>query len=172
MGNPFRSAIRDGVTAEMMLARFRYDEETGNLFWRIRTGQNVKVGARAYSVTKGRKTVQIPGGRVPQSHAVWMMHKGKWPDEELDHRDKNPSNDKIGNLRNCPTTKNCMNQTVRRTNKCGFKGVTKHPQQNAYWCRISADGKRYQLGLYPTAELAAGAYRIAAACMHGEYSGV
>jgi len=172
MGSPVRTSLRIGFTAEMARSRFRYDTLTGDLYWRIEPGRGVQIGDRAYSVTRGRKTVRIPGGRVPQTHVVWLMHKGMWPSGEVDHRDRDQANDRIGNLRDTTTKKNCMNQTVRKHNKCGFKGVTKHPQQNAYWCRISADGVRYQLGLYPTAEMAAAAYRIAAACMHGEYSGV
>lgn len=172
MGNPYRSAGRDGVTAADARTRFSYDEESGNLFWRISTGRNVKVGARAFTVSKGRKTVRIGGVRVPQSHVVFLHVRGRWPDGELDHRDRDSMNDRIGNLREATTAQNCMNQGPRKNSKTGVKGVHKHPQRPGYWAKISADGRRYDLGVYPTIEFAAGAYRIAAAAMHGQFSGV
>lgn len=171
MGNPYRSPQRACITAEYVRARFIYAD--GDIYWKISPGRNRKIGDRAYSISHGtRKTVRVGTIRVPQSHVVWLYHKGYWPLAELDHKDRDSLNDRLSNLRDATTQKNCMNQTVRKNNKSGFKGVTKHPQQSGYWARISADGYRYQLGLYPTAELAAGAYRIAAAAMHAEFSGV
>lgn len=170
MGNSYRSPARGAVTAQDARERFRYDDASGDLFWRIKTGRNVKIGARAFTITKGRKTVRIGGVRLPQSHVVWLHQKGALPLDELDHRDRDSLNDRIDNLREASTAKNCMNQGVRANNRLGIKGVTRH--KSGFWSRISADGVRYQLGVYPTAEMAGAAYRIAAAAMHGEFSGV
>ena len=178
LGNPYRSKCRDGVTQEYVRERFGYDSYLGDLYWRISPCHAVRIGDWAYSTYPDkksgnhRKTVRVNGGRVPQSHVIWMYFYGKWPEDELDHKDRNPLNDRILNLRDSTTSQNCMNQVAKCNNKCGFKGVIKHSQQNAFWVRISAGGRRYNLGLYPTAELAAGAYRIAAAAIHGEFSGV
>lgn len=170
MAGSYRSPARVEITLQDVRARFRYDE-SGDLYWRISPGPNRAAGDRAYTVSKGRKTIRIGSRRLPQSHVVWFYFKGYWPAAELDHRDRDSMNDRLGNLREASPQKNCMNQGARRCSKTGIKGVWKHSQRAGFWAKISADGFRYDLGVYPTAELAAGAYRIAAAGMHGEFAG-
>lgn len=172
MGNPFRTTGRDRVTADRVRYLFDYVPSTGIFVWKHPLSNHCKVGERAGCISKGRDTIAVEGTRFPASHIAWLYTHGVWPTYEIDHKDRDPANNRIENLRDIPTTKNCMNQLKRKTNKSGFKGVSEHPQRpDHWWAQIAADGHRYDLGVYPEPWMAAAAYRIAAAGMHGEYAG-
>jgi hypothetical protein len=93
------------------------------------------------------------------SHRVaWFLHYGCWPNNDVDHIDGNPSNNKISNLRDVSHSKNLQNRksaTIR--NKTGFLGVVK--RCNKFAAHIHRDGKQIYLGRFDTAELAHQAYK-------------
>jgi hypothetical protein len=171
MAGSYRSPAREIVTAQMARERLIYDPETGDFWWRISPGRNRKAGDRAWSMSRGRKTVRLGGARHPASSVAWLYVRGEWPATEIDHRDRDKSNDAFNNLREATPQKNCMNQGARVNSSTGYRGVSPVPGKSYFQCRISADGHRYNLGLYPSAEFAAAAYRIAAAGMHGDFAG-
>jgi hypothetical protein len=168
MAGSYRTPGRQCVSAELIRHLFHYDPETGIFRWKNPTSNHAKKGAIAGSVWRGRRIIIVGGWFFPASHIAWLYVYGEWPELELDHRNRDPLDNSIANLRDVTSSVNCGNQEKRKTNKSGFKGVHKHPQQSGWWARITANGIKYDLGLYPTAELAAGAYRIAAAGIHGD----
>ena len=170
MGNKIRKAARAWVTADDARAVFDYDPLTGVFLWKIRTGRRCIIGADARSIQKGRYTVKLGGTRFQASNVAWLITYGEWPSAEVDHRDKNKLNDAIDNLRLSTTMKNMMNIGKTRRNRTGYKGVSVHRSGFAVWIR--ADGYKYYLGVYDDVEHAGAVYRIAAAGMHGEFSGV
>jgi hypothetical protein len=101
------------------------------------------------------------------SHIAWLYFYGEWPKLEIDHINRNSLDDSIANLRDVTGSVNNMNQGETKANKSGFKGVFKH-YEKGYGAKIGINKISYNLGVYPTAELAAGAYRIAAAALHWE----
>jgi hypothetical protein len=167
MANSYRTPHREEVSAGLVRHLFRYDRKTGIFRWKNPTSNNAKKGAIAGSVNKGRRTIIVRYRHFPASHIAWLYVYGEWPKLEIDHRNGDPLDNSINNLRDVSGAINCSNQGKRKTNKSGFKGVYKHPQQRGFWARIMASNIKYDLGVYPTAELAAGAYRIAAAGLHG-----
>lgn len=52
---------------------------------------------------------------VPRSHLIWWKAKGRWPTGVVDHKDRNRSNDKIGNLKDATFSQNGLNKA--RVNK-------------------------------------------------------
>ena len=62
-------------------------------------------------------------GKIYRAHRLaWLYMTGKWPKEEIDHKDTNSLNDKIENLRICNDFQNKANRKTPSTNKTGFKG--------------------------------------------------
>jgi hypothetical protein len=170
MGNKIRKAARATVTAEYARKILNYDPETGIFTWRERPGRTCVIGAVASAVQKGRNTVTLGGTRFQASNVAWLYVYGEWPDFEVDHRDRDKFNDAIGNLRSSTTMKNMMNMGKTARNTSGFKGVSPHGDRFVVWIR--ADGYKYYLGRFRQADHGAAVYRIAAAGMHAEFSGV
>lgn len=170
-----RNEARSRITAEAVREVLSYSPATGIFLWRVRKGPNAIAGTLAGCwagpESKRRLRIRVFDLLWEAPILAYLMMTGEWPTDEIDHRNKDPSDNRWENLRTASTAKNCMNQGKRANNTSGFKGVTRH-NRDLWWARISADGHRYQLGLYPTPEMAAAAYRIASAGMHGEFSGV
>ncbi len=116
-----------------------------------------------------RWTIKIDKQGIRRHAIVWAIHNGYWA-KEIDHKNRDPSDDRIENLRECTNSQNNANQRRRSDNKSGFKG--------AYWCNrgkrwcamISFNGKNKYLGGFDTPEEAHLAYVKAARELFGEFA--
>jgi hypothetical protein len=174
MGTYYRTPIREDVTAELVRHLFNYDPLTGVFIWKNPPNNWVKKGDIAGSISKekGRLFLGICNIDFQASNIAWLYFYGEWPRLEIDHRNRDKLDNSIANLRDVSTAVNCQNRGMMKTNTSGFKGVHKcynrHHEQTGWRAQIKVNRIRYHLGVYPTPELAAGAYRIAAAALHWE----
>lgn len=83
----------------------------------------------------------------------------------IDHRDRNPLNNKKSNLRVCNNTQNTWNSSPKHN---GYKGVQK--KKDKWTARIREDGKGRYLGVFDTPEEAALAYNKRAKELFGEFA--
>jgi hypothetical protein len=154
------------LTAAMAHKLWRYDEETGYLFWR-HSGPRRRMDHPVGSVTKaGYRVIK---GR-PAHHIVWLMHYGKLPRECLDHINGARDDNRIENLREVSHSQNSWNQGAHHDNPTGLKGVTWSKSRGKWRARICVRYKRHFLGWFDTKEAAHAAYCDAAARLHGEFA--
>lgn len=148
--------------------RVNYNPDTGELTWaergvpyfdRLYAGKTIghswvgKDGYTSYVVEikfNGRKIAFVC------SRLAWLIYTGDWPEHTIDHIDRNPLNNKWGNLRDVPQVENNYNKLVYKCNKLGYKGVRK--VNNKYLTRFGYKGKNIHLGYHNTPEDAARAY--------------
>ena len=57
---------------------------------------------------------------------IWAMMTGRWPDDEIDHRDRDPANNRWENLREATHSLNMLNRDEPSTNTSGVKGVSRY----------------------------------------------
>ena len=128
---------------------FFYDEETGLLHWKIRPAKRIKFGAVAGCVnTKGYCQVQVKSIRYQAHNLIWIWNYGDIPDDlEIDHIDKDSSNNAVINLRLSTRRQQCINRNMR-----GFHGYRKR------WQAFHTLGKACYIGTYLTALQARLAY--------------
>lgn len=88
--------------------------------------------------------------------------------ESIDHKNNNRKDNRRENLRRCTMSQNSMNQAGRRGGD-SYKGVRKESKYK-WSARISANRKRYDLGLFDNPQDAARAYNEAAKKCHGEFA--
>jgi len=110
--------------------------------------------------SNGYWRVAISGVTYQLSRLIWTWHYGGISHEmEVDHIDRNPSNNRIENLRLATQAQNEYNKPRRG---CSF--------ENGKWrASIYDHGKNVYLGLYDTPEEASAAYWEYANKLHGEY---
>lgn len=114
-------------------------------------------GYRAITVMKPAKK------SILEHRAVWLMHYGYMP-TELDHIDRNKSNNSISNLREVTSSENKLNRPLQKNNKIGIAGVYYHRTSGKYRAEIKRDNKTKSLGYFSTVEEAINARKIAEQC--------
>lgn len=97
------------------------------------------------------------------------MH-GDIGDFFLDHKNGIRNDNRIDNLRLADRSKNGANRPICKSNKTGFKGVSISKKTGKFKAQIKKNGKVFSLGYFSNPESAHEAYKLAAECMHMEFS--
>tara|TARA_R110000868_G_C10534448_1_gene734340 strand:- start:41 stop:529 length:489 start_codon:yes stop_codon:yes gene_type:complete len=95
----------------------------GELYWKIKPAKNRHIGDKAGSIRKnGYCAIKINGVYDYAHRFIYLMFYGYMP-KVIDHIDRNPSNNKIENLREVTQSQNLCNKSIQSNNKSGIKGV-------------------------------------------------
>ena len=149
-----------------------YFPETGEFVRNVRVA-NQHAGTTPGSVNKlGYRLIFIDNKRYRAHHLVWLYVHGYLP-AYLDHIDRDPSNNKLANLREATHAQNMQNRSFSKANKSGFTGVRPHQKlKNRWLAQIRANNKCIYLGTFSTPEEASAAYSTAKVKYHTYAQGV
>jgi hypothetical protein len=157
--------MKSNKTIDLIEARkyLSYDPANGNFTWIV----NVKKGRSLAGKTAGRLSngyVMIKFQQIEiQAHRLaWLFMTGSMPEYQVDHIDRNRSNNAWKNLRHATNKQNHENlPTLIASNTSGHKGVRFDARRGKWFAFIGHNGRLINLGRYMTKELAINA-RIAA----------
>lgn len=131
---------------------FVCDLSSGKVFWRIHNGTKCRRGGEAGTSKKdGRVLIRLKGRAIYRYHIIWYFANGVLPKDQIDHIDRNPSNDSIGNLREVNNENNSWNKGLNSNNTSGAKGVYLN-SRGKYIANIHIRGKTKYLGTFSTLE--------------------
>lgn len=104
-----------------------------------------------------------------------LMHRlilGVDETQKVDHENGNGLDNRRHNIRPSTHAQNMQNRRRLAANVSGYKGVyLDRSRPNAKWrAEIKANGQKYRLGSYGSAELAHEAYKAASLRLHMEFS--
>jgi hypothetical protein len=148
-----------------------YNPETGQLFWIKKTHGVDRVGREVGSMhNAGYKQTRFDKKMYLCHHIAWYLYYGKWPVSELDHKDGDRLNNRIGNLREATRQQNQQNRVSREGSTSKYKGVNWDRHRNKWATYIKYDGKVHNLGRFDLEEEAAMKYNEYALKYFGEYA--
>ena len=132
--------------------RETFDYKDGEIFWKKRTSNCIKVGDKAGLLGKnGYYYAGVAGKREYIHRLVYIYHNGSIPDGHfIDHIDRNRQNNRIENLRAVSKQQNTFNVS----NTKGYIVV-----KGKYVANIRVNNKYYTIGTYLTPEEATNAYQ-------------
>lgn len=151
-----------------------YVPKTGILIWRTRERRwfpddghwrtwNTRF-ASTVACTKnksGHLSVLILGRRYYAHRLIWLWMTGEWPDGEIDHKNRDPSDNRWTNLRVVTHRQNTRNGPLLRSNTSGHVGIYIRKSDGAFLAQISIDGKHHHLGVFGTMDEAIRARKAA-----------
>ena len=103
--------------------------------------------------------IKINGKRYSAHRLAWLYVHGEFPNGEIDHKDRDKSNNRILNLRDFTRSENMLNTGLQSNNKTGIKGVSMR-SNGKFVARVGLNNKRIQLGTFATKEEAGEAVEL------------
>lgn len=166
--------MREAITHERLLELVTYQPDTGKFFWNVATtshARKINPGDEAYGTLNKSGHIVIGLDRRPYlAHRVaWFYVRGVWP-SLLDHKNRDPRDNRIANLREATKSQNAINGGPPRNNTSGFRGVSLRCDRKKWCAHIWVRGARLNLGSFDTKEAAALAYQVAAEHHFGEFA--
>ena len=141
------------LTQNILKELLNYDPQSGIFTWVVSPRNNVPLGSIAGSIDKKGYIRILCKKQTYLAHRLaWFYVYGKWPTKELDHINKNPSDNRIENLRDVTRKQNMENKKLYKTNKSGHSGVTWHSRDKKWNVRIGHYGKRISIGYFDNLE--------------------
>jgi hypothetical protein len=153
------------LTQDRLMFFLTYNPDTGLFKWTNNAPFKMR-GKEAGYYLNGYHRIQVDGVMYASHRLAWLYMTGKFPDNQIDHKDRNKSNNKWLNLRQASHTQNQLNK--RSKNASIYRGVKEVKRLNSA-NRYVAYSMRKHIGTFDTAEDAALAYQIYVFKTVGDY---
>ena len=144
---------RPELTAEYLRSILHYDPETGIFTRKVSTSNSVKVGDAA-GCPDGLGYLQITvQSRLYRAHRLaWLYVYGEWPKLDIDHINRNRSDNRVSNLRDISRKQNLQNAGKSSNNTSGHPGVSWYKRDSKWQVKIMHNYKRIHLGYFADRE--------------------
>lgn len=158
--------MKPRLSQEDIKAILDYDPGTGVFRWKIQQSNSIKSGDVAGYIDDGYRKISIFGAEYKAHRVAWVWMTGEWPVDQVDHRNRDRSDNRWSNLRQATTAENKQNQKIYKNNTSGLTGVTFDKKSKKWLARIGVCGVRKYLGSFDDASSAFAAYTVAKASLH------
>lgn len=115
----------DDATLHWISTMYVYHPETGE----IDGPNNSDVGYWDTVMNRTYKRIEIKGRRYRRYHLAWFLYYGKWPESQIDHRDRDSTNDRIDNLRETDDFGQQQNRDIYN----GYRGFSIEKKNDGKW---------------------------------------
>lgn len=132
----------------------RFDRDRNALFWLARPNipaWNAKFAGRRAFTSKNKAgyfTGQINGHCYYAHRVIWAIATGKWPENQIDHKDRDRSHNALENLREATVLQNATNKTIHKNNTSGMSGIYWKKDKRRWLAQITRNGTTYHLGYF------------------------
>lgn len=137
------------LTQERLKELLEYNPETGIFIWKVSLNRHIKIGTRVGHLNQnGRRYIKFNKQRYFAHRLVWFYVYGEWPEHEIDHRDGNPDNNRLDNLRLANRSENQQNIKKYINNSSGYIGVSLNKDKKTWRARIAINKKEIHIGTF------------------------
>jgi HNH endonuclease/AP2 domain len=169
--------MRSLPSQEYLCICLSYNKSTGKLRWKRRPSEHFKsnwawkiwninyAGREAFTCvnTFGHLTGRLDNKGYLAHRIIWKIVTGEDPKNLVDHKNRKPSDNRWHNLRAATKSQNNVNSLIKQ-------GIHFDKARKRWMAYIKKDGKRFDLGRFPTEALAKKARAAGAQRLFGEFA--
>ena len=149
---PQESPVQE-LTAEYLRSVLHYDPDTGIFTWKVGSANRVKVGDVAGSTgVNGYLQIKLQSRKHKAHRLAWLHFHGVWPKDQIDHVNRNRSDNRLVNLRDVTNKQNLQNAGKYSHNTSGHPGVSWDKQNSKWRAQIMHNQKMIHLGYFTDIE--------------------
>lgn len=148
------------MTPKKAKALLSYNPITGRFHWlkrrlrpgfeRIDKGWNTRFVGRMVAERRhrhGHLQIGLHCKNYMAHRLAWMIFYGEKPPSDIDHKNGDPSDNRIENLRLCTDSENLRNSKTRTDNTSGIRGVSWDKKSKKWYAYINTGGYGSMLSL-------------------------
>lgn len=145
-----------------------YCPDTGIFVWKIRLSKRVRAGRQAGCLRQdGYIDINIDRESFLAHRLAWFYIHGVWPDDAIDHVNREKTDNRLSNLRQANFRQNSFNAKRPIRNRSGLKGVSWSRHAKKWRAQIRGVG---HIGYFSDPLDAHNAYCVAARSIAGEFA--
>lgn len=142
-------------------ARLDYDPASGDITWKHRPGDpsfNSQFAGRAAGYTARTcigymsRHVKIMGRSYLAHRIAWLIMTGEEPPEQIDHINRDATDNRWENLRASDGVANARNRSRQSNNTSGFTGVYWSKAVSKWQASVKVGGRLHYLGVFADKE--------------------
>lgn len=156
------------LTHERLRDVVSYCPLTGEFRWLVSRGPVSAGGFAGWYTQHGYIELCIDYVTYRAHRLAWFYVYGEWPAGDIDHINRNRSDNRIANLRIATNSQNQANTVARTAGK--LKGAYWHKRKSKWTSHICCEGKIRHLGYFDTESEAHAAYSLTAVELFGSFA--
>lgn len=149
------------LTQSLLQKVLRYEPDTGCFYWLAPCNRFSMVTPGQLAGTlhnRGYIVIKVYGRCYRAHRLAWLYVNGVWPNPEIDHINRNRTDNRIANLREVDHLGNMQNKGAYRNNTSGYTGVSWHKQHRKWCAQIQYNKRNRHIGLFDDPQVAHVAY--------------
>ena len=158
------------LTAERVRELLDYDPETGVFTWKVSRGRAPKGAMAGKNDPRGYLMIRVDRRGCWAHRLAYLYMTGAMPAADVDHINRDKSDNRWANLRAASRSDNLANASQRPGSASGYRGVTWDRNGNCWSVRIFARGKRVHVGQFRDKVDAAKAHARAMIELFGDFA--
>jgi len=142
---------RELPTQKRLLELFDINFKTGSMKWKDSGNTYAGKEAGYFHLSTGRRIMRVDGRKYLKSRLLYKAASGIDPPDDVDHINRDATDDRLANLRSATHAENMKNQGMNSNNTSGYNGVSPAgPNARGKPWKASAihEGKSVHLGTF------------------------
>ena len=154
------------LTQERLKELLDYDPLTGIFSYRVDRGRFKAGTIVGCPSTNGHLQIHIDRKKYYAHRLAWLYTHGEWPSDGVDHIGRDPSDNRLENLRLATQAENGQNCKLSANNTSGVTGIRWDARRRKWSAYIKLMYKHISLGRYDSLFDAVCARKAAEIAMH------